>query len=128
MSFEILKTKITEVDKFAESDLDGKISSFYSMAKYENGRFRSPNIKEVSNTFLNSISERKIMINEEIGRVCKTSGYSIQAKEYSALEALVYSIFAETRFNERLNRFIEGIEIAARRYGLIFALVKIPLL
>lgn len=114
----IFLIKLFDIDRELESDANQAIQGYYSQAKYENGRFKHPKFQEVSNVWVKLINNKKKVFCEEISRISGASGKKLNQEEFSALAEDINSIFSQDLYLNRLDKFINGIERTAARYGL----------
>ena len=120
MKNNVLLIKLRDIDRELESAANQVIQSYYSQAKYENGRFKHPKFQEVSNVWVKLINDKKKAFCGEISRVCGVSDKKLNQEEFSALTEYIGGVFSQDQYLARLENFIDGIERAASRYGLKF--------
>jgi hypothetical protein len=117
---DLLKTKLTIVDKRCEGGVRAEIDKFYSEARYDGSRFRAPSIQDVANALLQSISCKEREFNAEICRVMATTQRSLNDKDFEDAQRLVEGFLDERHYGGRLNAFVEGIKRKAASYGVPF--------
>lgn len=120
MLADILKTKFDAVDTESESAARAEVDNFYDEARYDGSRFCVPSFEAVGAVWLRLIARKEQGLIQEITRVLRTPGATLDKKGVTAVKGKVEAVFAEGHYIDRLRVFFEGVARKAASYGVTF--------
>jgi hypothetical protein len=117
---ELLKTKLNAINADCEQNARAEIDNFYAEAKFDGTHFRVPSFRSVIAVWLRLIATKESEFLAEIARVLKLTQERLSEEDISQLKKVIEEYFTESRYADRMNRFIESIKRKYARYGLAF--------